>query len=234
MSAQPTPIVAESAAPPDFDALASVYRWMEWLSFGPWLGWCRGAFLGRLVDRRRALILGDGDGRFAARLLAANRDVEVEALDASSVMLHALKRRAGANRDRLRTRVADARLWQPRPSERFDLVVTHYFLDCLTTGEIRQLAGGIRAALSPEALWVVSEFAIPPTRFGRLVARPLVGTLYTAFGWLTGLKVRRLPDHRSALRAAGFRLLEENARLRGLLVSELWMLSVQQSSSAYW
>jgi hypothetical protein len=54
--------------PPDFNRLARFYRWMELVSFGPWLCWCRCAFVGEVSACRYALILGDGDGRFTARL----------------------------------------------------------------------------------------------------------------------------------------------------------------------
>jgi hypothetical protein len=71
-------------------------------------------------------------------------------------------------------------------------------------------------------LWVVSEFAIPPGWRGSLFAGPLVAALYGAFGLLTGLTVRSLPDHASALRQAGFTLLDRRSRLGGLLIAELW------------
>ncbi|MGB6690219.1 MAG: class I SAM-dependent methyltransferase [Terracidiphilus sp.] len=194
---------------------------MEWASFGPWLQWCRCGWLDRLTGCRRALVMGDGDGRFTARLLRANPFVTVDAVDASSTMLKALVRRAGPHTARLQTRVVDARLWQPSgPS--YDLVVTHFFLDCLITEEVRSLAETVRSAVEDGALWAVSEFGIPPNRFGRLVARPLVAALYRAFGWLTGLRIRRLPDHASALRNAGFRLTKRRTWLAGLLTSELW------------
>jgi hypothetical protein len=71
-------------------------------------------------------------------------------------------------------------------------------------------------------LWLVSEFAIPPGWFGRLVARPVVQGLYLAFGWLTGLTVRTLPDHPSALRECGLVRQKHRTWLAGLLSSELW------------
>ncbi len=84
------------------------------------------------------------------------------------------------------------------------------------------MAETVRPSLSPAAIWVVSEFAVPPGWFGDCVARPLVWVLYRVFGALTGLTVRTLPDHESALQAAGFTLLERQTRLAGLLVSEIW------------
>jgi trans-aconitate methyltransferase len=194
---------------------------MEYATFGPWLWRCRCAFLPTLRQRSRALILGDGDGRFTARLLAGNPSIEVEAVDASRSMLEALLRRAGHNRARVSTYCADIRCWQPG-SPPYDLIVTHFFLDCLTTAEVRNLAGRLRGSLAPSALWVISEFAAPQNRFGRNVARPIISALYAAFGLLTGLKVRALPDHCAALEDAGFMLEQRKRRLGGLLVSELW------------
>jgi len=221
-AAMPAAVAAD--APPNFDRLAGIYRWLEWLSFGPWLSRCRRAFLERLADRRRALIIGDGDGRFTCRLLRANPRIEVDAVDASPAMLQTLVRRAGVHHHRIRTYPVDARQWQPPEDHGYDLVATHFFLDCLTTAEIERLAKTLRPSLVPGALWVVSEFSIPPGRFGRQVAEPLVSFLYAVFGLLTELSVRRLPDGRAALRGAGFRLVESRSLLRGLLVGELWQL----------
>ena len=208
-------------APPNFNGLAHIYRWMELLTFGPWLERCRFAFLGDLTACRRAIVLGDGDGRFASQLLRANSTIEVDAVDLSDGMLRVLLRRAGHNAARVRVHCADARTWQPA-NPPYDLVATHFFLDCLTDGEVRSLADRMQGTLSPSGIWVVSEFAIPEGAFGRWVARPVVWMLYRAFGLLTRLSVRNLPDHAAALRGAGFTLRQRRSFLRGLLIAEIW------------
>jgi len=208
-------------APADLNRLAGCYRWMEWATFGPWLSWCRETYLDRMLSSRRALILGDGDGRFTARLLRANRQVEIDAVDASTAMLRALIRGAGPHAHRVRAHCADIRLWQP-PNPPYDLVVAHFFLDFLTTEEVQGLAMRLQGLVTPDAHWVVSEFAIPRSRMGGAMAQPVVDGLYFGFRQLTGLAVRSLPDHRSALRGAGFELQAQRPRLGGLLVSELW------------
>jgi SAM-dependent methyltransferase len=207
---------------PDFDGLAGIYRWMEWLTFGPWLWRCRCAHLGELQSRRSALLLGDGDGRFTARLLNENHSVVVDAIDASPAMLAALMRRAGSNGNRVRTRAADLRAWQPE-REDYDLIVTHFLLDCLTTEEIAELAAKLWPHLGPDCVWVVSEFSVPPGWFGRIFAFPLVSALYRAFRLLTGLTISNLPNHRAALGSAGFAVVSQRTWLRGLLSSELWV-----------
>jgi Methyltransferase domain len=209
--------------PANFDRLVHVYRWMEFATFGRLLRRCRCRFLDQLGGCRAALVLGDGDGRFTARLLAANPRIRVDAVDASQAMLEALLRRVGPHRDRVRTHLADARGWSPCNGT-YDLIVTHFFLDCLTTEEVAALAARLRPCATDQARWVVSEFAVPPRGFGRIIARPIVAGLYWAFGLLTGLEVRRLPAHRAALLEEGFSLQREQCSAAGLLVSEMWLV----------
>jgi ubiquinone/menaquinone biosynthesis C-methylase UbiE len=217
-------------SPPDFNRLARVYRWMEALSFGPWLWWCRYAWLDSIATRcpKNALVLGDGDGRFTARLLRTCPGIQVDAVDASSPMLQATLRRAGSNAARLRVFLADARKFKP-PHPPYDLIVTHFFLDCLTTAEVQALATTLSCAATPDAQWLVSEFAVPRSGFGRLIAQPLVSFLYFAFARLTGLGPHSLPDHRSALSQSGFTLFQQRAWLGGLLSSELWIFNAHES-----
>src|ERR1700738_3284338 len=90
-----------NADAPNFDRLAGAYRWMEAFSFGPWLWRCRCAFLGEMRTARRALVLGDADGRFTSRVLGENPVVRIDAVDISPAMLGALLRRAGQHADRV-------------------------------------------------------------------------------------------------------------------------------------
>jgi SAM-dependent methyltransferase len=210
---------------PNFNSLARLYRWLEYLSFGPFLWRCRIHFLPQLIRCRCALILGDGDGRFTARLLRTNPDIKITAIDASRRMIESLQQAASPHQDRLTTHVADIRNWQPTQTDQYgqyDLIVTHFFLDCLTTEEIADLTNRLTPYLAPNALWLVSEFAIPPTLYGRTIAAPLVAFLYRAFRLITNLRLKSLPDHPQALVANGWALQAQHTHLNGLLVSQLW------------
>jgi hypothetical protein len=209
---------------PNFNALARAYRWMEAFTFGPLLNRCRNQFLDAMRFSRTALSYGDGDGRFTARLLQENVAVLIDACDLSRAMLLQLMRRVGIYSGRVRIHQVDARLWDP-PSAPYDLIVTHFFLDCLSTKEVASLAQRLRTRVTPTARWVVSDFATPNTVFGWLIARPVVTALYIAFSLLTGLGRLTLPDHHKALTGAGFRLDQQRTRLCGMLVCELWTLA---------
>jgi SAM-dependent methyltransferase len=197
---------------------------MEYLSFGPVLERCRFYSIPALASARRALVFGDGDGRFLARLLAAAPNLHADAVDASPAMLRLLRGRVsriGAG-DRLTMTCADARTWEPRASG-YDLVVTHFFLDCLTEGEADRLIAGLGSHLAPGARWVVSEFQVPAGgALRRGLARVVIAALYAAFGVLTGLAVRRIPPWRALLTRHGFTRAATRGWLGGLLMSEVW------------
>jgi len=222
---------------PKFDHVARLYRPMEYLSFGPLLERCRFAHLPSLAAARQALILGDGDGRFLARLLAANHQVQAFAVDASPAMLRLLRARASRtvaqSSARLITTCTDIRTFTP-PASGYDLVVTHFFLDCLSAAETEQLIARVRPHLTPGALWLVSEFHIPAT--GRLrpgLARALISTLYAAFRLLTGLQIRRIPPWQSLLAKAGFTRQASRSWLGGLLISEVWQATAPSPAQSH-
>jgi SAM-dependent methyltransferase len=209
--------------PANFDRIARPYRWLEYLTFGPMLERCRFYRIPQLAFARRALVLGDGDGRFLARLLAANPHLHADVIDQSPAMLRMLESRAAAIGARTRVHIhhGDALAFQPSAS--YDLVITHFFLDCLSTEEVQALASRIRRHLAPNALWMVSEFAIPSGP-AALPAKIIVDTLYKAFRIITGLSTRTLPDYAAALAGVGFTLADRRHFLAGLIVSDLWKL----------
>jgi len=204
---------------PDFNRIAKPYRWLEFLTLGRALERCRLHFLPELAASRNALVLGDGDGRFLAALLAANPHLNADAVDSSAAMLQLLSQRCCANTNRLHAHHANALAFTP--TQRPDLIVTHFFLDCLTQPELDALALRLAKCALPNTLWLVSDFRIP-TGPMRLPARILVRALYLAFRVLTGLRTTSLPDHGTALTAAGFARIAHHHSLAGLLTTELW------------
>jgi ubiquinone/menaquinone biosynthesis C-methylase UbiE len=196
------------------DFIAPHYWWIERLGMGRALERRRRWFLPELENARRALVLGDGDGRFLRELLRRNSVVRTDYVDLSRGMLELARRKAGA--ERVSYRQADARAVELPPGE-YDLIATHFFFDCFGADEMDVLIGRIAAAAKPGAQWVVSEFRTP-----NIPARLLVSALYLFFRITTGLKTRKLADHRPVMLAHGFRLINASHSHGALVVSELW------------
>jgi SAM-dependent methyltransferase len=218
-----------NATQPNFDLIARPYRYLEYLTLGRQLERCRLHYLPNLLQQKSALILGDGDGRFLAQLLAQNPHLQADAVDTSAAMLQLLRRNCEAAApnalNRLETHQTSALTFPPPgiPAKTYDLVVTHFFLDCLTQSDLEALIARIVPRLTPGALWLISDFRIP-SGFMRLPARLLVRALYLAFRILTNLRTTRLPDHATPLTQAGLTRISHHHRLSGLLTTELWQL----------
>ena len=155
--------------------------------------------------------MGDGDGRALAALLAAAPHACVDYIDKSARMLELARTRAGTNH--VNYRCEDARS-APLPAAEYDLIVTHFFLDCFDETDLDPLIARLARAATPQARWLISEFR------GN---GGLVRVLYMFFRIATGLRTRRLVDHHPLLKRHGFRLMRREDSWRGLLASELWV-----------
>ena len=208
-----------------FDALAPWYRTLEWVAFGEELQRCRAACLGEIAAPWRVLIVGEGNGRFLSELLRLHPTVEVDCLDASQRMLqlarqrieHELPDRAGC----VRYLHLDIESWGA-PEHRYDLLVTHFVLDCFQeaalTGVIRNLA---RAA-TDDANWLLADFCIPRGGIAQLHAQIRLAAMYRFFRLTAGIDAWQLIDPTSFMRAQGFALVRHHFSQRGMLKSELW------------
>jgi ubiquinone/menaquinone biosynthesis C-methylase UbiE len=210
----------KSPRQPNFDSVARIYRWAEYLTLGPLLQRTRTHFLPQLPTRTHALILGDGDGRFLAQLLQHQPNLQALAVDTSATMLHLLRQRCQPNITRLQTLQTSA--LTITPSRDTDLITTHFFLDCLTQPEVDALTQRIAAQLHPGALWLLSDFGQPHPRALRPFAALYIRALYLAFLILTGLRVTHLPNPQSSLQAAGFDRIARHDLLCGLIYTEIW------------
>ena len=196
------------------DLIAPHYWWIERLGMGRALERRRRWFLPETGDARRALVLGDGDGRFLRELLRRNSVVRADYVDLSGRMLALARQKSGI--ERVDYQQADALAANFPPGE-YDLITTHFFFDCFAPRDLETLIARVANAAKPGAQWIVSEFCT-----SNIPARLLVSALYVFFGITTGLKTRELTDHRPVLRSHGFRLRKARHSRGGLVVSELW------------
>ncbi len=211
-----------------FDRIARSYRWLEYGAFGRELERRRSRYLGDLSGRQRALVLGDGDGRFLATLTARHPGMRIDYIDGSAKML-ALARQRISKTANVQFYHADAMHWQYRDAE-YDLVATHFFLDCFTNEQLRTLIAKVAAATQADALWIVSEFRhATGAGIASVRTKAWIAILYRFFRLTANLQVDRLPDYGPILTQHAFRLLREERVAHDLLVSQLWVRSLPLS-----
>lgn len=207
-----------------FDRIAPHYRWMEAVLAGKKLQVCRTTHLCAIEPPQSILILGEGNGRFLTKCVEAFPKASVTCVDASTRML-SLARHRLQSEGRAMARVqfihADARMWKP-PASTFDLVVTHFFLDCFPPEQLKSLIAAMAIASTSVSKWLLADFQIPEKGAARFRARIIHRLMYGFFRLVTRLPARSLTSPEPYLTANGFWLKKRTLSDFGLLHSDLW------------
>lgn len=207
-----------------FDRLATFYRPMEAVLAGRILQRARTSFLAEAVGRQRALVLGEGPGRFLTELLRTAPHIKVTVVEQSPGMVREAKRRIekeGLDTSRVEFLAEDALAWSPLV-RRFDLIVTHFFLDCFGPEQLENLIDKLGETATEDARWLLADFCIPERGWRRLRARAIHAAMYSFFRATTRLSATRLTPPDGFLCLAGFQLVERRLFNLGLIHSDLW------------
>jgi ubiquinone/menaquinone biosynthesis C-methylase UbiE len=209
----------------DFDRLAPHYGWMERLLAGRKLQRCRAAFLHSIPAPRRALVAGPGHGGFVAELLRAHPQVRCTCVDSSSGMLRASRarlREGGLDESGAEFIQADLLEWAA-PEGEFDLIFTHFFLDCFLPEQLERLLPKLSEAAAPKACWLLADFQEPAAGPAKWRARAILEIMYVFFRWAAALPASQLTPPDSLLARQGFTLGQRRTFDWGLLHSDLWI-----------
>jgi SAM-dependent methyltransferase len=210
-----------------FDIVAPWYRTLEAIAFGNALQQARVACLGEIGSPRRALIVGEGNGRFLAALLQRQPLIRIDCIDSSERMLDLARQRILRTTPdeihRVAFLLADVPSWAP--NDRYDLIVTHFLLDCFGVQQVGRIVAKLAQAATPNAAWLLADFRVPEAGFARWHARAWLAVMYSFFRSVARIEARDLVDPSPFLRAEAFVLERQHVFRFGMLKSELWRKS---------
>lgn len=196
---------------------------MEFVLAGEKLQRCRLAWLDAIRDCRDVLIVGVGAGRFLQACAGELPEARIVCLDASQAMLERAQmrwRKAGGKPEQANFIHATLPEWEP-PSAAFDLIVTHFFLDCFPEPMLSRVIAKLALAARSDARWLVSDFQIPSSGLARLRAKAVLAMAYAFFKLATRLPATGLVAPDALLERQGFRLTHRRTFDYGLLYSEV-------------
>jgi hypothetical protein len=214
----------------NFDRLAACYPWLEKFFAGSLMQRCRTTFLARAKNHRHALLVGEGTGKFMAELLRANPQIRITCVEACAGMIRQMRQRLlreGLDGARVQFTQMDALDWTP-PTEKFDLVVTHFFLDCFRAEQLQRLIPRLAESATDEAVWLLADFRVPEHGWQRWRARAILMMLYGFFRLTTSLSAHWLTPPDPFLRDAGFTLIDRRLLSFGLAHADLWARGVSR------
>ena len=204
-----------------FDRLALVYDLMANLTLGGRIHASQVALLPRLPHVPRALVLGGGTGRFLTELLSDGRVDLAVSIDVSQEMTRRTAARLEGRglTDRVELRVGGLECLDP--GERFDLVVTHCFLDLFQDEELVLVVRALERALVPRGIWLFSDFSVAGPGAAGFARRSVVAVLYAFFRAACSISARRLPDFDRAFEGASLEVAADSRHACGLLRAAL-------------
>lgn len=185
---------------------------------------CRLAFLHQFYEPKNILILGEGPGRFLVECCRRFPDAQVTCLDSSEKMLTQAAAQLASQRlksDHVRFIKTDILTWEP-PVSAYDLIVTHFFLDCFRTDQLEVIIPKLALAAKPDANWLIADFQIAASGFKRLRSQFVLALLYLFFRVVTRLPASSLSSPDLFLQKAGFTLHRRIASDWDLLKSDWW------------
>ncbi len=205
----------------NFDRIAPHYRWLETVAFGGHLQQARVAFLGETEMPRRVLVVGEGDGRFLAEFVSIYPGAAVDCIESSGKMI-VLARRRGAKAVRfIQEDIRQAAL----PVAHYDLVVTHFVLDCFGRDDLRIVIAKLARAATEDASWLLADFREPVGGWARRHAKLWLRLMYTFFRITSGLEADRLIDPSQFLAEKGFARKARRLSRFEMITSEWWRRS---------
>jgi ubiquinone/menaquinone biosynthesis C-methylase UbiE len=218
------PPFATGADNMSFDLLAPHYRWMEAVLAGDKLQRCRTHWLDQVRHCRSALLVGEGNGRFLAACAENLPQAHFTVIDASQKMLRQAEarwKRAGGESSRvqfLQAALPESKL----PERTFDLIVTNCFFDCFASDPLAQVIANIAARASDDAVWLVTDFAVPQNGWAKWRAKAVLRLAYTFFRITTGIQANAICPPDPFLNQAGFAMNGRIEQDAGLLYSAMW------------
>ncbi|MEQ8363115.1 MAG: class I SAM-dependent methyltransferase [Cyclobacteriaceae bacterium] len=168
-----------------FDRIAPFYDWLASFVFGSSLVNAQEQHLDSITDYSDVLVLGGGTGKFLSKLLDKNNGCRVWFVEASQKMIDLAKRNL-ENSDRV---VFIHGTHENLPDQKFDVVITHFFVDMFTESELNVITQQVQGHLKSEGLWFVADFV--QRKYWHRIA---LKAMYLFFNAIRALDLNELPD----------------------------------------
>jgi ubiquinone/menaquinone biosynthesis C-methylase UbiE len=198
-----------------FDLVAPFYPALERCVFGSRLDEARQAFYDCALQADRILLVGEGNGRFLASLLARKIGGSIRVVEKSPVMIRLAKDRIDGQRE-ADLEFIEADIRHCIPERPFDYIVTHFFLDQFNPPAQQVIIDRFTELSTEEAAWINVDFVPPRTRGGRT----LMWLQYAFFRVMTRLEARRCFDESTLAAQSGWIVLESLSFLSGFIVAK--------------
>lgn len=202
----------------DFSRLAPVYDLLGELAFAGALRRSQTCFTGELPACRRVLIIGGGTGGFLIELLKTKEVDVVDYVDISPGMIKKAREKLQKKCPQFVCKVNFiCGSVEEVQGQKYDLICTHYFLDCFSPQELPAIMAGLYLSLNTGGQWLFADFT-----GDTFLKKNLVAFLYKFFKLTAALNAGELADFRGEFSKLGVQLCREGFFAGRLLRAALY------------
>ncbi|MEP2669994.1 MAG: methyltransferase domain-containing protein [Cyclobacteriaceae bacterium] len=137
-----------------FDRVVPFYDALANFVFGRSLKQSRECNLEEVAQHADVLVLGGGTGKWLNKLLDGNKDCRVWYVEASGKMMNEARKNLKGKDQVVFIHGTQETVY----IQKFDVVITHFFVDMFTDMELRVLADKISGDLKDGGKWIVADF----------------------------------------------------------------------------
>lgn len=201
-----------------FSLVAPFYDQLSQMVFGRSLYRSQLVHLDLIPAGARVLLIGGGTGRILPALLQQTACREVVFLEASEKMLTKARELVAGHAQASRVVFRLGTEEDLEPGERFDVILTFFFLDLFSPALLEGIARRLLGALAPGGWWLASDFVRPGgPRLRRAGAALLFSAMYLFFRLTCGLSATTLPDWQALLARLGLKSVKSCYFYHGLI-----------------
>jgi hypothetical protein len=198
-----------------YNHIAFIYERIS-LLLGPSYRNSKNAFLGNIKGGDKVLYMAGGTGVNLAEILErVGKTGRVIYVEASSQMIELAKKRIPPNLDSQIQYLHQSDFGQ-LPMEKYDFVLTQYFLDILPDKEISRLFEALELRTERNSKWIFVDF------FEVKGKRWLLGLMISFFQIFTGNPRKDLPKYSRHFSFYGWKITQEQTFDRGFI--QAWQL----------
>lgn len=189
----------------NYDNAAWFYDRLAALVFGDSLNRAQRSLLHYVPANAKILIAGGGTGKILEQLaLVHPSGLQITYVEISENMTAiARKRAAGDNQ----VEFIIAPVEEVNLARDYDVIITPFLLDNFDGATLRHLFDHLNNALGSGSIWINTDFQLT----GKWWQSVLLKTMIVFFKILCGVETNGLPDTGSLFKAAGYKVIEEQA-----------------------
>ena len=196
--------------------MAFIYDSLAGMVFGKSIQKAQSVWLDSIPDNGKVLILGGGTGFILEELDRLELPLKVTYIEPSSAMM-------SRARKRLPFKLIEVDFIQDTHRaafgmDRFDVVMTNFFLDVFTQDELGKVVQQISSLVDKDGVWLLTDFV----KTGIWWQNALIKLMYLFFKVTAGLEGNRLLNFEAYLSEEGYRVVKQKYFYYGMIRSDVY------------